>query len=377
MDRELERRTNKRYTARRLKIREIRTADELEGLSASWDDLLGRRGEFAIHSSFQWVSTWWKHLAKGKELFVLAAQEGNEIVGLAPLFLSEFRRKKLVRFRRVYFLGEGLSDYGCFLTRSGSESVWREFLTYLADSSAWHELRLQNIPLGGDEFDRLCRLGNDLGYSIDSQERKPTHCFYVDATGDFKDYVKTTSRDVKKDVPRRLNMIEDAGGYELKFTGEVSVDELLTAMADIHTKRQSELGRESFFQHTNEREFIDEITKLYHKRGWLDYIVMRIDGRIAAYMLGFRYGGVRYSWNVGFDPRYNELSLGKVLAYLWIEDAFRRKEINEFNFMRGDSEFKRKFTDKYRWNHHLIARHPRSLYVKGVGLAEKVFGRRN
>ena len=67
-----------------------------------------------------------------------------------------------------------------------------------------------------------------------------------------------------------------------------------------------------------------------------------------------------------------ELSLGKVLAYLWIEDAFRRKEIVEFNFMRGDSEFKRKFTDQHRWNQHFIVRHPRSLYVRGIGLAEKV-----
>jgi CelD/BcsL family acetyltransferase involved in cellulose biosynthesis len=177
---------------------------------------------------------------------------------------------------------------------------------------------------------------------------------------------------VKTDVARQLRRIEEVGGFELKFTNDLSVSELLQAAADIHTKRQNELGRESLFERPNERAFVEEICALYKQRGWLDYIVLIMHGRIAAYELGFLYGGVRYGWIMGFDPEYHKLSLGKVLTYHWIEDAFRRKEIVEFNFMRGDSEYKRKFTDHYRSNHHFIVRHPNSLYVRGIGLAERV-----
>ena len=303
---------------------------------------------------------------------MLVAEDGNQIVGIAPLFLESFQRKKVLRFKRLYALGEGLSDYSGLLAKDNRDAVCARFLEYLGRNNAWHELRWQNIPDITGDFDRLCVAGRKLRFNVRSQERKPTHCFYVETGGDFQAYLKTTSRDVKKDVPRRLNMIEDSGGFELKFTGEIGLSELLQAMAGIHAKRQSELGRESFLEHASERAFVEEIARQYHQKGWLDYVAMYIKAELAAYMFGFHYGGVRYSWNVSFDPKYNELSLGKVLAYLWIEDAFNRQEITEFNFMRGDSEFKRKFTDKCRYNHHFIVRHPRSLYVRGVEVAERV-----
>ena len=344
----------------------------MQGLAEVWDTLLGLRGEDALNNSFQWITTWWKHFARGKELFVLIVEDNHHIAGIAPLYLARFRRKGVLSFQRAYFLGEGMSDYGGISAKGDRDAVVAALLDHLRRAGVWHELRLHNIPETSGDFERLCAAGHRLGYAVDRDVRKPTHCFYVDTSGDFQSYLKTTSRDVKKDVARRLNLIEDAGGYELKFTGQISLSDLLRAMGDIHTKRQGELGRESFFAREDERGFIQEIAALYHERGWLDYVAMRMNGEIVAYMFGFRHGGVRYSWNVGFDPRRNELSLGKVLAYLWIEDAFRRKEISEFNFMRGDSEFKRKFTERQRWNHHFIVRHPRSLYVRGIEIAEKV-----
>jgi CelD/BcsL family acetyltransferase involved in cellulose biosynthesis len=358
-----------------LKIREIRTADELQSLSGVWDTLLGTRGEEVIHSSFQWISTWWKYFGRGKKLFVLAAEDGNQIVGIAPLFLAAFRRKKILEFKRAYFLGEGLSDYGSFLVPRDKTGLYREFLRYLITSRAWHELRLQNIPDTRGDFDRLCEAGNHLGYKVDPNARAPSNCLYIDTKGSFQEYLKTTHRDVKSDVARRMKRIAEAGGFQVSFTENISLATVLEAAAEIHTKRQNELGRESYFQHPHERAFIEEITLLYHRRGWLDYVAMSMQGRIVAYRLGFRYGGVRFEWNVGFDPQYNKLSLGKVLGYLWVEDAFRREDITEFNFMRGDSEFKRKFTSAHRSNHHFIVPHPRSLYVRGLGFAGRWIAR--
>lgn len=345
----------------------------MQSLAGVWDTLLAARGEEVLNSSFQWITTWWRQFAPGKELFVLVAEEGNQLIGIAPLYLARFRRKGVLSFRRAYFLGEGLSDYGALLAKGDRAATCAALLDYLRTSNAWHELRLHNLPQASGHFEQLCAAGERLGYSVDRDARAPTHCLYVDTRGDFQAYLRSTSRDVKKDVPRRLNLIADAGGCDLQFAGEVPLPELLSAMADIHAKRQGELGRQSFFQRAQDRVFIQEIAEQYQQRGWLDYVAMRMNGEIVAYMFGFRYGGVRHSWNVGFDPRYNELSLGKVLVYLWIEEAFRRKEIVEFNFMRGDSEFKRKFTKQHRWNYHFIVRHPRSLYVRGIRVAEKMF----
>src|SRR5207237_6879985 len=108
----------------------------------------------------------------------------------------------------------------------------------------------------------------------------------------------------------------------------------------------------------------------YHRRGWVEYVVMLIDNRVAAYRLGFRYGGVVYDWNTGLDPAYDQFSVGKVLLYHWIEDLFRRPEVAEFNFMRGESDFKKMFAREFRLNRDFCVRHPRSLYARGITLAE-------
>ena len=100
---------------------------------------------------------------------------------------------------------------------------------------------------------------------------------------------------------------------------------------------------------------------------------MVIGDRIVAYRLGFRYGGVVYDWNTGLDPQYNAFSVGKVLLHEWLRDLFRRPDVTEFNFMRGESDFKKMFASEFRLNRDFCVRHPRSLYARGITLAETIW----
>ncbi len=356
-----------------MKITEIRTTSEFRDLSGVWDGLLGERGEEVLMSTFEWSFGWWSHFGEDKALRVLVAEDGNDVVGIAPLYAHTVYSKSLVPVRVRSFLGHELFDYGCFLTRHDRTTVCSEFLRHLARKRDWHELRLHNIPQVTGDFERLGREATHLGYLVDPSNCESSRVFYVRTEGEFSDYLTTRGRNLRHDVEKRQRRLSEMGGFEVKFTGEVPFPAFLEAIATVHTKRQAELGRESMFQREAEGAFARQMLASYNQRGWLDYTVMIIDGSIAAYRAGFRYRGVLYDWNTAFDPKYNAFSIGKVLLFLWIKHSFQRTDVQEFNFMRGESDYKEKFATGFWWNHHFVARHPGSLYARGVTVAERVW----
>lgn len=356
-----------------LKIRELRTSEELQGLSNDWDRLLGARGEEVLASNFLWVSRWWAHLGRKRALRVLIAEDGNRIVGIAPLYNETLYRKNLVPVKVCCFIGDGLSDYGCLLASGDRTVICASFLSHLKKSRDWHELRLHNIPEATGDIERLFAAGRQLGFRIDPEDCESNRCFFISTEGDFSKYSKSRGRNLRHDVAKRQRRLNEAGGYEVKFTQDIPFAALLDEAAALHGKRQGDVGRQSFFEIENEGEFVREILSSYHQRGWIEYVAMTIADRIVAYRLGFRYAGVVYDWNTGFDPEYNTFSVGKVLLYHWLEDLFRRPDVTEFNFMRGESDFKKMFATEFRLNRDFCVRHPRSLYARGITLAETIW----
>lgn len=356
-----------------MKIREIRTSDELQSVSSDWERLLGARGEEVLTSNFLWASSWLSHLGRNRELRVLIAEDGNQIVGIAPLCAETLYRRKLAPVRVVSFIGDGLSDYGCILASGDRSAICAEFLSELERKKNWHELRLHNIPDTSGDFARLCTAGTSLGYTIDPISCESRRCLFIPTAGGFADYSKSRGRNLRHDVAKRQRRLDEAGGFELKFTGDIPFETFLESIATIHAKRQIDLGRRSFFEADGEGAFVREILTACNQRGWVDYTAMIIDGQIAAYRVGFLYGGVVYDWNTGFDPQYNSFSIGKVLLYRWLENLFGRRDVTEFNFMRGDSEFKRMFASEFRLCNDFVVRHPRSLYARGITLAETIW----
>jgi CelD/BcsL family acetyltransferase involved in cellulose biosynthesis len=76
--------------------------------------------------------------------------------------------------------------------------------------------------------------------------------------------------------------------------------------------------------------------------GWLWMAFLEIDGAKAAGALNFDYQGKLWGYNSGVDRSFMELSPGWVLlAYTlqWATDHGR----HEFDFMRGDEEYKYRF----------------------------------
>jgi len=74
-------------------------------------------------------------------------------------------------------------------------------------------------------------------------------------------------------------------------------------------------------------------------RGWLRLFVLRLDGKPAASLYGFRYGGVFYFYQSGFDPAYAKHSVGLATMALSIKAAIE-EGAEEYDLLRGDEDYK-------------------------------------
>ena len=115
---------------------------------------------------------------------------------------------------------------------------------------------------------------------------------------------------------------------------DAEIDDFLSLMANDHHK-------EEFLTEVMRTQMRASVHAAF-RAGWLQLAFMEVNGSKAAGYLNFDYGDRIYVYNSGLDFNYGDLSPGWVLlGYLfqWANEHGR----SEFDFMRGDEDYKYKF----------------------------------
>ena len=168
----------------------------------------------------------------------------------------------------------------------------------------------------------------------------------------------------------KLRKLEKLGEVQIRWVTDIGADpdalEKIFAMderGEYHGASRtrpfdSELGQ-AFFR---------ELCARFSRRGWLFIGLLEISGKLAAYRLCFRYRGVHCDYFPGFDPEYFKLSPGRILMAEIARDCFESGQ-REINFLRGFEDWKRDWTDEFRWNATLTAENT-SLRSRGARFAQ-------
>ena len=87
-----------------LQVRVLQSGAELERLRDEWNELLSESSADCLFLTWEWTTSWWRHLGNDRTLHVVEVRERNRLIGLAPLTILH---------GRVEFMGTGTvgSDY--------------------------------------------------------------------------------------------------------------------------------------------------------------------------------------------------------------------------------------------------------------------------
>jgi CelD/BcsL family acetyltransferase involved in cellulose biosynthesis len=282
----------------------------------------------------QWLSLWWEHFGRGKELYLVTFFHGGKAVGLAPLYRAAKRRILSVHY---HLLGNGLASYLDVLALPGWETaVLESLLSHFAAQPRPVTLHLADL---NDRYSRSYAAASELaGASPGSAKRFHLYtCPRAELPGDWQAYL-TAQRDRKSrhNLARAERQLSGVGQWSIRVAGPEEIARLWPDIHRIHKER---------FQGTVNRLFAGGrdaflLSELVKPGSALTLSILELDGVPVSFYLGFAFGDTFIDFAPAFDPALAPVSLGQIhlkhLIQTKLGQGFRY-----FDFSKGDAPYKR------------------------------------
>jgi len=329
-----------------MKIVEIDRYDDFLNIKDEWSNFL-ERCDHTVFSTWEWLSTWWKHFGNNRRLVLLLAKEGDDILGTAPLMYSVHSMFGLRR-GKIEFIGTPDSDYNDFIIAAGKEVQCIDlFIDYLNSfSENWDCIDLTDIPENSGSLSYLKRI---------SQNFKPVHkCPYLLLPKSYDLFLKDLSRKTRSHLRKDLRRAEK--NFKVEFADYSVVQSLVDGMKiffELHQERWESKGFSGVFADQKICSFNLEIAKSFSQRGWLGLFLLFFSGNPVAALYGFKYRSKFYYYLPGFDPRYSRYGVGNLIVSHVIAKCIQEKLV-EFDFLRGAENYKSRWNTKERWNRQSV-----------------------
>jgi len=330
--------------------RVIESNSDFALLEPHWNGLVLRSAAGACHSTFEWLFTWWKYFGTHRRLLLVAAYEDDVLVGLAPLYVGNGTAEP----RDLHFLGQGLSDYADLIAPRDRPDVTEALCSALLDlRGAWDDMDLEEIPAQSATISLLDRKMEAAHVAAVWQ---PTvRCPYLPIEGSWQAFYATMGTGFRHEVRNKLNRWNTlsesrSDTKELRYVDRREADgAFIDEVVVLSAKRQSIDGHRSPFLNHPDLEFLREVLPLMGRRNQLRVGELRSGDVLLAFVLGFYWQGIVYTWNTQYDTALAPYSLGRIVLVKFAEQSFG-EGCHELDFMRGEESYKSEWTKLFRTN---------------------------
>ena len=310
-------------------------------LKDSWDALLPDSQLNTPFQRFGYLQHWWQTRGGGEwphdsQLAIVSAHEGQTLIGIAPLFVNAESNKKT-----IYLMGsKEICDYLDLIVRPQHlESFTNGLIEYLIreDFSAWDQLIFYNLLDTSPTISLLEKASalHQWQFRQECSSQSP----YILLPNDWDAYLASIDKKQRHEILRKMRRLAENTDVHWRISTErdaleEDIDSFLYLMAlDAEKKKfltDSMLQQQRL---TLRWAFEEKILQLSF---------LEIMGKKAASYFCFDYDNKILVYNSGYDPQFHQYSPGWVLLGNLLQWAIENKR-TEFDFMRGDEEYKYRF----------------------------------
>ncbi|MBE0680400.1 MAG: GNAT family N-acetyltransferase [Anaerolineales bacterium] len=296
---------------------------------------------------------WWEQHGGSEwqdaQLVLVSAREGDKLIGIAPLFIAEYEGKPA-----LLLIGSiEISDYLDLIVRLDDHARFiAGLLDFLASSFAdnWSSLDWYNLPDSSPTLAALKMEAESRGWTHHEEIYRPTP--RIALNGDFEEYLSRVEKKQRHEIRRKLRRAEESGRGVRWFISDMADPEAeIDSFLGLMEHDQGKAG----FLHEPMRAQMRAVIRAAHENGWLWLAFLEADGQRIAASLNFDYGNKLWGYNAGVNRAFMDLSPGWVLLTFILQWCCENGRI-EFDFMRGDEEYKYRFgaVNKYVMRARLI-----------------------
>lgn len=285
-------------------------------------------------SRYFWTAGWWNQL-RGKQSFrgVAVTDPAGNFAGLAPLCMESQAGVRILRSVPVRF-----GDFYDFLIgkTQDQEAVTKTILHYLESFGQWDVVRLDRLR----ECSAPCRF---IPKEKSWVSRISNRFFETSLQWNrWEDYLDSMEATVRRNIRARLRKLEGSGRIEFLCIDNLRDFQIVeNKIRELYTSRLRATGRKA--KPERELRFRNELILSGFSEQCLRLFVLKLDGTVIAYRLGFVADRCYYDWNISFDIRKKALhpgicSMAYTVRYL-LEQGFRA-----MNLMSGIYPWKSDFS---------------------------------
>lgn len=305
-----------------------------QALAAEWDRLAARGMTDTPFQTLAYQRAWWTHLGPPDAtlLTVAVRDEASELVAIGCFYNTD----GVLHFNGC--IEE--TDYLDLITPSErAGSAWAAVLDCLeAATPPWTRLELCNIPAASPSRSTLSTVARSRGLTF--AESQIEVCPTITLPGTFDAYLEMLDSKQRRELSRKLRRAEAA---DLLMTRLGPEDDVAAAVDRFLELLQMSTFEKRDWLTEGRRAVFHEVARAAHADGTLQLLFAGVDGRAAAALFNFHYRDRIWVYNSGLDPSaFAALSPGVVLTATAIEQAIELGA-SEFDFLRGDEEYKYRF----------------------------------
>lgn len=341
----------------------VHLASEKEFAEArdEWNALLEKSATNEFFLLWEWVSAWWEGFkSPDKRLCILFGRNSSgDTIGIAPFYVEGgnpggVRKKKVARLCSSH---ETYPDHLDFICAREYGELFPEavFKYFESHGEQWDVIRLDGVK----EDSVLRRYltgqrGRPNNFLMESREGSV--CPYLPIGGSFKEYLNTFSGKTRQTILRKKKILFEREGVVFKVAG--TPDELekgLDQLFHLHYERAKRKNIASSFCSERIFDFHKKFTGLLFAQNKIILAFLYKGSEPIASWYCIRHANKYYYYQSGLSDLGEQKSAGSVLLALLIEKAFDERCV-EFDFLRGEEEYKFFWTQKTRSNHRIVLR---------------------
>lgn len=330
------------------KIIELTDFSEFEALGNTWNQILQRSRDNEVFSTWEWLSCWWKHFGKERRLRVLIIENENKIMAIAPLMRSEYSFLHLGKLHKIEFIGTPHSDYNNFLLIEKETEYVKLFLNHLRKFDDWNLLELRDVCQGSMSANVFQNMSKSRSLRLNMMA--DTLCPYISLPTTKGEFLSRLSPNMCRNLRKRMRRLDK--DHKLGFKTQhnfSSLEEAMETFFELHQKRWSSKGKPGAFASRVFRDFHLSLARIFDEKGWLALHFLTVDDTPVAAIYSFEYNNKKYGYLTGFEPDFQQYSVGNLLKKHVIEECIG-KGLREYDLTRGSESYKADWATGVRKN---------------------------